>query len=53
MKINVKQVWETEVPMTATMEQVLQMKNKAQLETGDKHTVILRNGRAYLRRVTC
>ena len=51
MKINVKQVWETEVPMTATMAQVLRMKKKAQLETGDKHTIVLRNGKAYMRRM--
>lgn len=51
MKINVKQIWETEIPMTAKIGEVFAMKRKAELSTGDKHVVLFRQGKAFMQRI--
>ena len=51
MKINVKQIWETEIPMTAKIGEVYSKMRKLQLMTGDKHMVCFKQGKAYMRRI--
>lgn len=51
MKIKIKQVWDKEIPMTAKIGKVYAMKRRAQLETGDKHIVFFKHGKAFIRRI--
>lgn len=51
MKIKVKQVWETEIPMTEKIGEVYARMRASQLMTGDKHMVFFKQGKAYMRRI--
>lgn len=50
MKIKVKQVWETEIPMTEKIGKVYARMRRLQLATGDKYVVFFRQGKAYMQR---